>query len=149
MKATFDYKKDVVISGADSIVIRKYIAGIPGGRTLDCSDFPDDNILAGHVAIKKADGTYAPMPVTAAVPVQPAKGDTPEVAAQPAKYGSLPSGASYVGVIYRSVSKDNPSAAIMYSGVVNPTLLPYPMTDILAAFKAACPHIIFEQDEEA
>ena len=137
MKATFDYKKDVVISGADSIVIRKYIAGIPGGRTLDCSDFPDDNILAGHVAIKKADGTYAPMPVTAAV------------SDQPAKYGSLPSGASYVGVIYRSVSKDNPSAAIMYSGVVNPTLLPYPMTDILAAFKAACPHIIFEQDEEA
>lgn len=149
MKNDISPNKETVVFGNDSAVIRKYISGIPGGRTLDCSDFVDDNVLAGHVIIKKADGNYAPMPVIAAVPATPAQGETPAVAAQPAKYGTLPAGASYVGVLYRSISKKNPAASIMYDGVVNPDLTPYPMTDILAAFKAACPNIVLEKDEEA
>lgn len=123
--------KEKIVFGNDSVVIRKYISGIPGGRTLDASSFPNDNILAGHVIIKKSDGSYAPMPVAEN------------------KYAELPAGASYAGVLYRSISKKNPSASIMYNGTVNPTLVPYPMTDIKAAFTAAVPHIIFEQDEEA
>ena len=124
-------KKEKVVFGNDSVVIRKYISGIPGGRTLDVSDFEPDTILAGHVIIKKTDGNYAPMPINGE------------------KYAELPGGASYAGVLYRSISKENPAASIMYDGVVNPELVPYQMTDILEAFKAACPHIIFEQDEEA
>ena len=124
-------KKEKVVFGNDSVVIRKYISGIPGGRTLDVSDFEPDTILAGHVIIKKTDGNYAPMPINGE------------------KYAELPGGASYAGVLYRSISKENPAASIMYDGVVNPELVPYQMTDILEAFKTACPHIIFEQDEEA
>lgn len=133
MKNDISPKKETVVFGNDSVVIRKYISGISGGRTLDCADFPEDNVLAGHVIVKKSDGTYVPMPVA------------------DGKYAALPAGATYVGVLYRSISKENPAASIMYDGVVNGNdeLLPYPMADILDAFKAACPHIIFEQDEEA
>lgn len=149
MKHDITAKKEQVVFGNDSVVIRKYVSGIAGGRTLDCSDFADDTVRAGHVIIKKADGKYAPMPVTAAVAAKPAQGETPAVPAQPAKYGTLPTDASYAGVLYRSISKENPAAAIMYDGVVNSELVPYDMTSILSAFKAACPHIIFEKDEEA
>lgn len=149
MKNDISPEKETVVFGNDSAVIRKYISGIAGGRTLDCSDFINDNIYAGHVIIKKSDGKYAPMPVIAAVPAKPAQGETPAVAAQPAKYGTLPTGASYVGVLYRSISKKKPAASIMTMGVVNPNLTPYPMTDILTAFKAACENISFENDEEA
>lgn len=131
MQNDLSQKKEKVVFGNDSVVIRKYVSGIPGGRTLDVSNYANDNILAGHVIIKNADGNYAPMPV---------EGEA---------YAALPNGASYVGVLYRSISKENPAAAIMYDGVVNPEIVPYPMTDILDAFKTACPHIIFEKDEEA
>jgi len=143
MKNDISPNKETVVFGNDSAVIRKYISGIPGGRTLDCTGFKEDTVLAGHVIIKKTDGKYAPMPVKAAVP---ASGET---AATPASYDSLPAGATYVGILYRSISVKNPAASIMYDGVVNDKLVPYPMTSILTAFKTACPHIIFEQDEEA
>ncbi len=142
MKNDISPKKTKVVFGNDSIVIRKYISGIPGGRTLDCSDFPEDNVLAGHVIIKKADGNYAPMPIKAATE---AVGETP---ASPAGYDTLPAGAKYVGILRSSISKDNPAASIMYDGIVNPTVTPYPMDSIMDEFTAAVPHIIFEQDEE-
>lgn len=130
MKNDISPTQEKVVFGNDSVVIRKYNGGIPGGRTLDCSAFTEDTILAGHVITVK-DGVYAPLAVA------------------DGKYTALPAGASYAGVLYRSVSKKNPAASIMYDGVVNPECVPYPMTDILDAFKTACPHIIFEQDEEA
>lgn len=133
MKNDISPNKETVVFGNDSAVIRKYIAGIAGGRTLDCSEFAEDTVRAGHVIIKKTDGKYAPMPVTAAVPAQ---------------YDTLPVGASYAGVLYRSISKKNPAASIMTIGIVNPDMVPYPMTDILTAFTAAC-KITFEKDEEA
>lgn len=131
MKNDISPKTDKVVFGNDSVVIRKYIAGIPGGRTLDCTDFPEENILAGHVIIQKSDGSYAPMPVSDKA------------------FAALPEGASYVGVLRSSISVKNPAAAIMYNGVVNKELIPYEMDTILDAFKTACPQIIFEQDEEA
>ncbi len=137
MKRDYSPKKEQVVFGKDSIVIRQYISGIQGGRTLDCADFPEDNILAGHVIIKKSDGNYAPMPVKAATETKPAA------------YDALPDGATYVGVLYRSISKEKPEAAIMTRGVVNPTLTPYDMAGIMDAFTASCRFISFEQDEEA
>ncbi len=143
MKNDITPKRTKVVFGKDSVVIRKYFSGIPGGRTLDCSDHPEDNIYAGHVIIKKADGNYAPMPIKAATE---AVGETP---ASPAGYDTLPTGAKYVGVLYRSISKDKPAASIMTHGIVNPTLTPYPMDSIMDAFTAAVKNISFEQDEEA
>lgn len=123
-------KKTQVVFGDDSIVIQKYISGIKGGRTLDVTDFSDTVIKAGHVIIV-SDGTYKPMPVSGEA------------------YGELPEGYAYAGVLYRSVLAEKPAASIMTWGEVNAVAVPYPMDDIMDAFKAACPHIDFIKDEEA
>lgn len=122
--------KQQMVFGEDSIVIQKYISGIKGGRTLDVTGFADSVIKAGHVIIVK-DGVYAPMPVSGEA------------------YAALPSGAAYAGVLYRSIPAAKPAASIMTNGEVNAEALPYAMDSILAAFKTACPHIVFIKDEEA
>lgn len=131
MDAVFT-KKTTAITFDDSIVIRKFIGGLEGGRTLDCNGFPEKVVKAGHVIIKLASGNYAPMPITASN-----------------AYDSLPSGASYAGILYRSVSVENPSASILTNGEVNPKATPYAMDSIMSAFKTACPFIQFESDENS
>lgn len=123
--------KDIIESGTDSVVVRHFVSGIHGGRTLDCSGIADSVLKAGHVVIKTAEGVYAPMPYA------------------DGKYAALPEGATYQGILYRSISVKNPAASIMVDGVVNPDLIPFPMDGIAEAFAKACPHIIFAQDEEA
>lgn len=55
---------DQIITGNDNIVIVNVFETIRGGRTLDVTDFPKENIHAGHVIIRE-DGTdnYKPMPL--------------------------------------------------------------------------------------
>ena len=122
--------KQQIVFGDDSIVIQKYISGIKGGRTLDVTGFAESVIKAGHVIIVK-NGVYAPMPVS---------GDA---------YAALPEGAAYAGVLYRSIPAAKPAASIMINGEVNSEAVPYAMDSILAAFKTACPHVVFIKDEEA
>ncbi len=122
--------KNQMVFGDDNIVIQKYISGIKGGRTLDVTGFAETVIKAGHVIIVK-DGKYMPMPVSGNA------------------YAALPSGAAYAGILYRSILAAKPAASIMTWGEVNAVAVPYAMDTILAAFKAACPHIDFIKDEEA
>jgi hypothetical protein len=122
--------KQQIVFGDDSIVIQKYISGIKGGRTLDVTGFAEKVIKAGHVIIVK-NGVYSPMPVSGTA------------------YAALPDGAAYAGVLYRSIPAAKPAASIMTWGEVNVEAVPYAMTNILAAFKTACPHIDFIKDEEA
>ena len=118
-------------TGMDPVVIRKYIAGITGGRTLDVSGFPLDIIKAGYVVIRDtANDTYKPMPL----------------AAGNEAYGTLPASHEYVGVLVRSVSKEAPLAAIMYSGEVNDVASPFPIDSIKAALKTALPTLVFLHD---
>lgn len=118
-------------TGMDPVVIRKYIAGITGGRTLDVSGFPLDIIKAGHMVIRDtANDTYKPMPL----------------AAGNEAYGTLPASHEYVGVLVRSVSKEAPLAAIMYSGEVNDVASPFPIDSIKAALKTALPTLVFLHD---
>lgn len=126
-------KKNQIVFGDDSVVIQKYISGIKGGRTLDVTGFPDTVIKAGHAIIKLANGNYAPMPV------------------QGASYAiSLPDGAKFVGVLYRSIPTAKPAASIMTAGEVNSAAVHYRYSDLPEGeFKAACPHIVFINDEEA
>ena len=63
------------------------------------------------------------------------------------EYDSLPANHAYAGVLYRSVKKNMPLAAIMTNGEVNSEALEIPMTGILSAFQTACPHIVFIKDE--
>lgn len=121
-------------SANDSIVIRKYGAGIKGGRTLDMTGFPSDLkvIKAGHVIIRSTeDGTlYKPMPV--------AEGGE--------AYDSLPAGFEYVGVVVATKPVDYPLVGIMYAGEVNDVASPYPLSSIQSALKTALPGLVFMHD---
>lgn len=118
--------------GHDSIVVRHFGDNIKGGKVLDVTGFSNvDVIKAGHVIIKEtATETYKPMPVSNGA------------------YASLPNGHVYVGILEASIATDEPFASILIAGEVNdsPKVLPYDITSIKAAFKAAVPTINFDHD---
>lgn len=143
MKQEFNQKREAIVAGLDTVVIRKCISDIMGGRTLNVEGYTADIIPAGHPVIRLESGDYAPMPCHEA---KEAEGETAAVAGG---FDALPEGASYVGINKTTIPADAPAAAIMIDGIVNETLIPYPEDAIWADFKAACPHIIFNQDEEA
>ena len=115
--------------GKDPIVIRKYIAGIKGGKVLDVSDFKEEFIRAGHVIIHDTtNDVYKPMPVSSGA------------------YDSLPSNHEYVGVAVATKSVKEPFVSIMHTGVVNDVASPYPLDTIKTALKTAVPTLVFEHD---
>lgn len=117
--------------GNDPIVIRKYIAGIQGGKVLDVSGFKGEYIRAGHVIIHNTENdTYKPMPVNTA-------GDA---------YESLPDSHEYVGVCVATKSVKEPFVSIMHTGVVNDVASPYPLDTIKVDLKTAIPTLVFEHD---
>jgi len=90
----------------DSVVIVQNLDGLPGGRTLNVTGFPDSEISAGHVIIKEtATGEYKPLPVN----------------------GTKPAGHDYAGYLVASLSVENAQAAIMYAGTVNEAYCKYPI----------------------
>lgn len=116
-------------SGMDAVVIRNFVGGIIGGRTLDVTGFTDSVIKAGHVIIRDTQtDTYKPMPVSSGA------------------YASLPSNHEYVGVLVSSVLTSQPLAGIMYDGEVNDLASPYPVDSIKAALKTALPTLVFLHD---
>ena len=122
----------------DDIICQKYIAGIPGGRALDVdADYPLSVIYAGTPVIKK-DGNYKPFPLVA-----------DKDGYEGYKLGTLPTGYAYAGILYKSIKKNNPAAAILIEGVVNEAAVYFPLDDVKAAIKAAFPAITFVSDEEA
>lgn len=122
---------ETIGSGLDSVVIRNFINGIKGGRTLDTTNFTstDTVIRAGHVIIyDTVNEVYRPMPISGNV------------------YGLLPESHVYAGVLYKSIKKDQPFASIMNIGSVNIKAVPFAMNSILSAFKTAVPTIVWEND---
>jgi hypothetical protein len=190
MKQDISQKKKGIDFGYDSIVIKKHITDIEGGRTLDMTDYPENVLYAGHVIISQVvneEKVYKPMPVkvseaytavadttgknpksegwyvksgenyVATTDTTPqtgttyyVKGDvTDEDGNKAYEYDTLPNGASYEGVLYRSILKEKPAASILIDGVVNDKVMKIELGAIENDFKAACPHIIFNHDEEA
>ena len=102
-----------VDTSLDSITIRKDLAGIIGGASLEVTGFAPKEIKSGHVVIKEtATGKYKPMPVNTA-------GNA---------YETLPSGHTIEGVVRGSVATTKPMVGIMYNGEVNEATSPYPVT---------------------
>ena len=147
MKQDISQKKEGIDFGSyDSIVIKKHVTDIEGGRTLDMTGFPLDVVLAAHVIISTADEqgikTYKPMPIVETE-------ETDEDGNKIYEYDKLPEGAVYEGVLYRSILKEKPAASILIDGVVNDKVMKIQLGAIESDFKAACKHIIFNHDEEA
>lgn len=141
MVASANRGKEAISFGFDSVVIKKHISDLEGGRTLDVAGYPLTNVLAGSVAIQKENGDYAPMPIK--------KDGTNEDGTDKYVYDTLPEGAKYVGIVYRSISTVDAQASIMFDGIVNEVLMPYGFESIKEAFLTACPHIILQKDIEA
>ena len=116
--------------GYDPIVIRKYVDGDKGGKLLDVTGFTDEEIKAGHVVIRDTatQSTYKPMPVSNGA------------------YAALPQVYEYVGIVVGTVPTNEPYVAIITIGEVNDKVLPYDITSIKSAFKAAVPTIVFAHD---
>ena len=117
-------------SGLDPVIIRRYNAGVTGGRTLDCTDFPDKTISAGHAIIyEESTDTYKPMPVA------------------DGKYSALPGSHIYAGILVGSIPADKPFAAIMTVGEVNDKAVKYQFTaEMKEAIIKAFPGIMFTHD---
>lgn len=118
-------------TGKETVVIRDKFEEIRGGRTLDVTGYPLDQITAGHVLIKEtATGEFKPFPLNA--------GGT--------AYDVLPADHEIAGILISTVRKDKPFAGILIRGSVNPNAAPFPMTAILSAVKTALPLITFLAD---
>lgn len=126
----FTDNKQSIDYGNDAVVCPLFISGIRGGRALNVEDVSDSVIKAGHVIIVKGDD-YKPMPVSDDA------------------YGTLPSGYSYAGILYKTIPTSLAAASIMTNGEVNSAAAPYKMDSILEAFKAACPNITFVSAEDS
>lgn len=129
-KANLVNESTTFLAGMDSVVIRHYVAGIIGGRTLDMTGFEEQVIKAGHVVIQNTtdETLFKPMPV------------------KNGKYDTLPSGYKYAGVVVCSKPASEPLVGIMYSGEVNDVASPYPVDAIKAAIKAELPTLVFMHD---
>jgi hypothetical protein len=120
--------REVFGFGLDTVVIRKFIDGIKGGKALNVEDFAEDYIKAGHVVIRKEDD-YKPLPV---------EGE---------KFAALPEGYEYVGFVTATKKATEPFVAIVTIGEVNDEALPYTLSaEQKAAIKAAVPTIVFNHD---
>lgn len=121
-----------ILTGKESIVIKKFLEDIEGGKTLDATGYTPEVIIAGHVIIQMTTSPYSykPMPLNG--------GST--------AYSTLPTDHKYAGILTATVLTAKPFASILVRGTVNPNATPFDMTSILSAVKTALPLILFRAD---
>jgi len=125
------YPSKEVVTETDNIVIKKYIDGYEGGRTLDMTGYGLSVIKAGHVVIvETATKKFKPMPLNEANDA----------------YATLPTGHTYAGIVVATVPTDRPFVGILTNGTINPKAAPFKYDTILAALKTALPQIEFRED---
>lgn len=143
MKRELTTEATEVVFGLDDVIIQKFIADIPGGRTIDFTGYDATKIVAGHPIIKgTASGAavYRPFPITS----------TESEGVTTVSYGTLPDGFAVCGVLYRTITKTNPQGSILVDGVVNEAAAQNAgLPAYTSAQKTALSNIKFVQDEEA
>lgn len=115
----------------DSVIIKKLLVDIPGGKTLDVSGYTPDIIYAGQVIIEEtATGNLKPLNVSNGA------------------YVALPANHTYKGILVSTISKAKPMASVMLSGDVNEeafkNLIGFEVPS--AAKTALGSHILFTKD---
>lgn len=120
--ASLNREFNAFIGGKDCIIIVRDLGDIPGGRTLDLNGYAESVVNAGHVVIKKEDGTFALLAVNDGA------------------YAELGENESYAGVVKASFLAKNPQASIMTTGQVQGAALHVPVTE---AIKSGLPRIEF------
>jgi len=113
-------------TGNDGIVVVAVLEAIPGGKTLDVTNFSPEVIQEGHIVIEKTSNGYLlPMPVSGEA------------------YASLPAGHTYKGHVISTTLTSKPMVGIMIRGTLNYKAAPYDMSSILAAVRTASPLITY------
>jgi hypothetical protein len=126
------YRETQVGGELDDVLVIKTVAMLPGGMSLDISDYTVTNdaqtIPGGWLLIQNTtDKSIKPLPQSTA-----------------GTWDALPDGYVYLGILRNTVSLVDPRAAILVNGVVNGAALENatgaPLTD---AIKTALPHLQF------
>lgn len=115
----------------DTIIIKKVLIDIPGGKTLDVTGVTEDVLKAGRVIIEQTStGDLKPLKITA-----------------PTAYETLPAGHTFKGILIATILKKRPFAAVMLAGDVNDgAIVNYELPATPAAAKTALTHILFTKD---
>ncbi len=132
MGTTIDLHNDatVVDTSRDTVIIRKNLESVVGGRALDVTGFAPKVINAGHVIIvdTATKKIFKPMPV-----------NTDATA-----YAALPDGYEYAHVQINTVLTAKPAAGLLVRGTVNHKACYIEPT--AEAMEALGPLIIFRED---
>lgn len=112
---------------SDKVVIVKYVAGLPGGRTLDLTNFVGDYVPCGTPVKLNSAGDCVPV----------------EWDATNSQYKTLSSGEVYVGMTANTISVKDPAVSIMTMGVYNDKAIERALP---AAFHTAFPAITKSHD---
>lgn len=144
MKRELTTENTEVVFGMDDVIVQKFIADIPAGRTIDFTGYDvDTKIIAGHPIIKgvvSGATVYRPFPIT----------KTTSAGVTTVAYGTLPEGFAVVGVLYRTITKTNPQGSILVDAVINEVAAQNAgLPAYTSAQKTALSNIKFVQDEEA
>lgn len=125
------YPSKEIITENDNIVIKKYIDGYEGGRTLDMTGYGLSVIKSGHVVIvDPATKKFKPMPLVSTNDA----------------YKELPKDHKYAGIVVATKTADRPFVGILTQGTVNPAAAPFKYDSILSDLKEALPLIEFRED---
>lgn len=114
----------------DSIIIKKLLIDIPGGKTLDVTGITDEVLKAGRVIIEEtATGVLKPLGITSGA------------------YVALPSGHTYKGILIATILLKRPFASVLLAGDVNKqAVIEYGLPAVPSAAITALPNILFTKD---
>lgn len=114
----------------DSIIIKRLLIDIPGGKTLDVTGITDEVLKAGRVIIEEtATGVLKPLAISAGA------------------YAALPSLHTYKGILIATILLKRPFASVLLAGDVNKqAVIEYGLPAIPAGAITALPNILFTKD---
>jgi len=114
----------------DTIIIKKNLIDIPGGKTLDVTGVTDEVLKAGRVIIEvTATGVLKPLKIASGA------------------YESLPASHTYKGILISTILLKRPFAAVLLAGDVNKqAIIEYGLPAVPAGAITALPQILFTKD---
>lgn len=121
---------ETVDTTMDSVVIRKVVHDIPGGKNLDVTGITDATLKAGRVIIENTStGVHKPLGITDGA------------------YDSLPSGWAFKGILGASVLTAKAQGTVVIAGDVNGNAaVNYGLPPYTSTIKNALTRIIFSKD---
>jgi len=115
----------------DSIIIKKLLIDIPGGKTLDVTGVTEEVLKAGRVIIEEtATGILKPLKITS-----------------PTAYEVLPASHTYKGILIATILLKRPFASVLLAGDVNKqAIVEYGLPAVPSAAISFLSHILFTKD---